>query len=117
MAEQATAIIGSLLAQLPDASAGEAIEALWSRPGVRVERIVSRGQASPPGFWYDQAHLEIVLVVTGRARLRLADAPGEAALAPGDYAVLPPHCRHRVEWTAPDEDTVWLAVHIGQDGD
>lgn len=115
MAEQAAAIIGSLLEKVPDASAGEAIEALFSRSGVRVERIVSRGQASPPGFWYDQAHLEIVLVVAGRARLRFADAPGEVALAPGDYAVIPPRCRHRVEWTAPNEETIWFAIHVGDE--
>lgn len=31
---------------------------------------------------------------------------------PGDWAVLPAHCRHRVAWTAPDRETVWLAVHL-----
>ena len=113
MDERGAAVTGSLLAGVPDASAGEAIAELWSRPDVRVERIVSRGQTSPPGFWYDQPQLEIVLVVAGRARLRFAEAPGVVALGPGDYAVIPERCRHRVEWTAPDEDTVWLAVHVG----
>lgn len=103
---------GSLLAALPDASAGEAVEELFARPGVRVERIVSRGQASPPGFWYDQPQLEIVVLVAGRARLRFETDPGEIALGPGDYVVIPPGCRHRVEWTAAGEDTVWFALHV-----
>ena len=32
-------------------------------------------------------------------------------LAPGDYLTIPPHRRHRVEWTDPEGDTVWIAVH------
>jgi len=51
-----------------------------------------------------------VLVVRGRARLRLADAPSEVALGPGDHLLIPAHTRHRVEWTDPERDTVWVAV-------
>jgi len=25
--------------------------------------------------------------------------------------VIPARCRHRVEWTDPDQETVWLALH------
>jgi cupin 2 domain-containing protein len=80
-------------------------------PSLRVERIVSHGHASPEGFWYDQEDNEWVLVLRGRARLRLADADSPIELAPGDYLAIPPHRRHRVEWTTPDEPTVWLAIH------
>ena len=63
----------NLLSPLPDVEAGERVATLMTKPGLRIERIVSRGQASPPGFWYDQAEAEWVLVLAGRARLRFAD--------------------------------------------
>lgn len=78
--------------------------------GVRVERIVSRGHASPDGFWYDQSEREWVVVLSGRARLRFEGDEDDVDLGPGDYVDIPAHTRHRVQWTAPGEDTVWLAV-------
>ena len=48
----------------------ELLTTLAERPGVRIERIVSTGQASPPGFWYDQDWGEWVVLLSGRARLR-----------------------------------------------
>jgi hypothetical protein len=60
----------NLLAPLPDARAAEAVDILLSRPGIRIERIVSLGEASPPGFWYDQDEGEWVLLLSGSARLR-----------------------------------------------
>lgn len=83
--------------------------------GGRVERIASRGQADPPGCWYDQAGAEFVLLLAGAARLGFADG-SERALAPGDWAVIPPHCRHRVAWTDPARETLWLAVYLPADG-
>jgi cupin 2 domain-containing protein len=100
----------NLLADLPDADAAETVEALLARPGVRIERIVSHGQASPPGFWYDQAEGEWVVVLVGAARLRFADEAEPRHLRPGDCLDIAAHRRHRVEWTEPDRPTVWLAV-------
>lgn len=76
---------------------------------MRIERIVSRGQSSPPGFWYDQDEGELVLVLTGRARLLLEGEP-ERELGAGDWVDIPPHLRHRVTFTDPTHDTIWLAV-------
>ena len=104
----------NLFAQLPatgNAAAQEIFEALLVRPGVRIERIISTGQASPPGFWYDQPGGEWVVVLMGSAGLRLADETAERVLGPGDFLDIPAGCRHRVEWTAADVTTVWLAVH------
>jgi cupin 2 domain-containing protein len=101
---------GNLLRGLPDAQAGEVIETLLATPDVRIERIVSLGQASPRGFWYDQDQAEWVLLLTGAARLRFADEPDARSLAPGDWVEIAPHRRHRVEWTDPIEPTVWLAM-------
>ncbi len=98
----------NLFADLPADLPAELTHTLAAGPGVRVERIVSRGHASPPGFWYDQEEAEWVLVVRGAARIRFED--GSVELRPGDHVTIPARRRHRVEWTAPDEPTVWLAV-------
>jgi cupin 2 domain-containing protein len=81
-------------------------------PGARIERIVSTGQASPPGFWYDQDWAEWVVVLAGSARLLIEGEAEPRILAPGDYLEIPPHVRHRVEWTDGAESTIWLAVHV-----
>lgn len=88
----------------------ELCQTLLEKPTVRIERIVSKGHITD---WYDQAQDEWVLLLQGHARLSLAD--GEIIeLRAGDYVLLPARCRHRVDWTAPDTETVWLAVHIYQ---
>jgi cupin 2 domain-containing protein len=99
----------NLLRDLPAATADEIVEVLASSAAVRIERIVSHGQTSPPGFWYDQAEAEFVVVLAGAARLLFAE--GEmVALGPGDWVDIAAHRRHRVEWTDPQKTTVWLAV-------
>lgn len=105
--------MGNLYAGLPGGGAAEQFTELLARPGVRIERIVSTGQASPPGFWYDQAHAEWVLVLQGEARLLFGDESAPRALRAGDYLEIAPHRRHRVEWTDPQQLTIWLAVHCG----
>jgi cupin 2 domain-containing protein len=104
---------GNLLAGLPAREAEEQIDRLIDRPTVRIERIVSTGQASPPGFWYDQADDEFVVLLTGAARLRFEEGSPGLDLKPGDWVEIPAHVRHRVEWTQADPPTVWLAVHRG----
>ncbi len=90
---------------LPD----ELFTALIETGTVRISRIVSHGHASPDGFWYDQDEHEWVIVLKGAARLRFGD--GEIEMKPGDFVNIPARKRHRVEWTTPDEPTVWLAVY------
>jgi cupin 2 domain-containing protein len=97
---------------LPRGTAEEELTDLLKRAGTRIERIVSTGQASPPGFWYDQPHDEWVILLCGAAGLAI-EGEAERRLGPGDYIFLPAHKRHRVTFTAVDEPTVWLAVHIG----
>jgi cupin 2 domain-containing protein len=94
---------------IPAARHAETFESLAVSPHVRVERIVSFGQASPPGFWYDQREDEFVLLLAGAARLAFED--GETVdLEPHGWVNIPARVRHRVEWTKPDEPTVWLAI-------
>ncbi|MDD2466450.1 MAG: cupin domain-containing protein [Desulfobulbus sp.] len=78
---------------------------------LRVERIVSTGQASPPDFWYDQEQGEWVVLLSGSAELQFEDDPEPRRLDPGDWVNIAPHRRHRVNWTDPGQPTVWLAVH------
>jgi cupin 2 domain-containing protein len=91
----------------------EQVDTLLTRPGLRIERIVSTGQASPPGFWYDQPQDEWVVVLAGAARLRLDGEAEARTMRAGDHVFLPARARHRVDWTDPDQPTIWLAVHSG----
>jgi len=100
----------NLVRDFPDARGGEVIERLAGGRAARIERIVSHGQASPAGFWYDQDDAEFVVVLAGAARLSFADDEREVPLGPGDWIEIPPHRRHRVAWTDPATPTVWLAV-------
>jgi cupin 2 domain-containing protein len=102
---------GNLLADVPAALAGEDLRTLLATPDLRIERIVSTGQASPPGFWYDQDWAEWVLLLAGHAALLIEGEAAPHVLTPGSYLHLPAHRRHRVEWTSTDTPTVWLAVH------
>jgi cupin 2 domain-containing protein len=102
----------NLLGSLPPAGDEELFQTLLERGGVRFERIVSSGQATPAGEWYDQAWDEWVLLLSGSAGLLLEGEPEPRDLLPGDWLLLPAHCRHRVEWTDPAGPTVWLAVHF-----
>lgn len=106
---------GNLYVPLPleAAAAAEEFTELFSRPGCRIERIVSTGQSSPPGFWYDQAQTEWVLLLAGSAKLRFEDEARARDLVPGDYVEIAAHRRHRVDATQADPPTLWLAVHIG----
>ena len=103
---------GNMFAELPLAAVAEELVAeLLATPDLRVERIVSTGQASPEHYWYDQEWAEWVLLLRGGARLLFEDEAEPRCLGPGDYANIPAHRRHRVEWTDPQQATVWLAVH------
>ena len=76
--------------------------------------VVSRGHVTPPGQWYDQSEDEWVVLLTGRAGLRIEGGDDVMELKPGDYVLLPAHVRHRVEWTSTEPACVWLALHITQ---
>lgn len=99
-------IYAGIPAQLPD----EVMQTLASGRGMRIERIVSKGHCSPPGFWYEQADNEWVLLLKGEARLRFEKGDRILHLGEGSYVNIPAHERHRVEWTADGTETIWLAV-------
>ena len=100
---------GNLFAALPDICPMNSWKCCCA-PRTSHERIVLRGQATPPGQWYDQDRDEWVLLLRGRAGL-LIEGREVWEMRPGDYVLLPAHVRHRVEWTDGHEDTIWLAIH------
>jgi cupin 2 domain-containing protein len=102
---------GNLFADIPQRLADEEITALLSTPALRIERIVSHGQASPPDFWYDQPQAEWVIVLAGRAELAFEGEAATRRMERGDWLHIPAHRRHRVAWTDPAQATIWLAVH------
>jgi cupin 2 domain-containing protein len=104
-------VAGNLFADLEADPAKERVTGLLSAPHLRIDRIVSHGHASKPGFWYDQDWTEWVLLVSGAAALMIEGEAAPRRLDPGDYVLIPPHVRHRVEWTQTDAPTVWLAIH------
>jgi cupin 2 domain-containing protein len=98
----------NLLSLIPTSIPEELTETLLKATSVRIERIISQGHASLPDFWYDQDENEWVLLVRGAGRLRFEDETIE--MRPGDWLNVPAHRKHQVEWTSPDEKTIWLAV-------
>jgi cupin 2 domain-containing protein len=102
---------GNLFADLPQRLAREEVTTLLSSGALRIERIVSHGQASPPGFWYDQPQAEWVVVLAGGAELAFEGEAATTRMERGDWLHIPAHRRHRVAWTDPTQATIWLAVH------
>jgi cupin 2 domain-containing protein len=100
-------LLDNLPADLPE----ELFTPLLQGSSLRVERIVSHGHASPPGFWYNQDDNEWVLVVAGSATIEFEGQPEPVQLRRGSYLKIPAHAKHRVTWTDPNEKTVWLAIH------
>ncbi len=100
----------NLFQDIPVVLHQELVQNLIDQDSFRVERIVSRGQSSPTGFWYDQEEDEWVALLAGKAQLQIEGQERMLTLLPGDTYHIPAHTKHRVAWTAPDQDTIWLAV-------
>ena len=103
----------NLFSGIPSKLRNERVDDLVASAGLHIERIISTGHANPPGFWYDQPWSEWVVVLSGSAGLRIEGEAQARELRVGDYLVLAPHQRHRVEWTDAHGPTVGLAVHYG----
>jgi len=104
---------GNLFEGIPQTVAEELFEVLIERAGFKLERIVSDGQTTPPGQWYDQEGDEWVVLLRGGAAVLFEDEPEPRQLRPGDYLFIPARRRHRVEWTDAATKTIWLALHCG----
>lgn len=102
-----SSIFTGIPAQLPT----ELCQTLLDTPNIRIERIVSKGHCSAENDWYDQSQDEWVILLQGQARLTFAGTD-PIDLNPGEYLLIPAHCKHRVDWTSPDTESVWLAIHF-----
>jgi cupin 2 domain-containing protein len=102
-------IMSNIFSAIPAKIEKEICETLLQAGSLRIERIVSRGHTSPDNGWYDQNEHEWVIVLEGSGRILFEDG-NEVQLAKGDYIYIPAHQKHKVSWTDPDMNTIWLAV-------
>lgn len=106
---------GNILAALPERGSTEDILKLLERGPVKIERVVSQGHTSPPGFFHEQASHEWRFVVQGEVKLEIDDPDGGVEvveLSTGDWVDLPAYRRYRIVETSTDPEAVWLAVHF-----
>ena len=103
--------IANLFATRLESKRQENSETILEADRFRLERIISTGQATPAGEWYDQERNEWVALLSGSAGLLFEGEREPRVMKLGDYVIIPAHCRHRVEWTDPHHETVWLALH------
>ncbi|CAH0536364.1 cupin domain-containing protein [Vibrio marisflavi] len=99
----------NLLTDLPSNLKEEVFEELIRSKNIRIERIVSKGHCSPDDYWYDQDENEWVVVLSGSGVIEYEDK-SKLTLNVGDYVNIPAHTKHRVHWTQPENETIWLAV-------
>jgi cupin 2 domain-containing protein len=104
--------VANLFVTDAEATRGEIFETLVETDHFRLERIISTGQATPAGQWYDQDRSEWVALLSGSARLLFEGESRARVMRPGDCVLIPTHRRHRVEWTDPEKETIWLALHF-----
>ncbi len=100
----------NIYSAIPINSGQETIEQLLKKNGIKIERIISKGHKSPETGWYDQDINEWVLVLKGKATLAFEDQTS-IDLIEGSYINIPSHTKHKVTWTDPDRETIWLAIH------
>jgi cupin 2 domain-containing protein len=101
----------NIFKNIPDQLPEELIECIFKQDNVHIERIISKGHMTPTGQWYDQDWDEWVMLLQGEATL-LYENNQTFHLMAGDYLLIPAYTKHRVEWTAPDINTLWLAIHL-----
>jgi len=102
---------GNIFSEIPNLAKDEIFETLLKTHRFELERIISSGQATPSGQWYDQPTDEWVILLKGSAGLIFEGEKEVMVLHPGDYVHISAHQRHRVEWTDGEGKTVWLALH------
>ena len=103
--------IGNIFSGIQEQVPDEILETILKTDKFKVERIISRGHATAEGEWYDQDKNEWVLVLKGNAGLLFEGNDKIVIMKAGDFINIPAHQKHRVEWTEPEEETIWLAIH------
>ncbi len=103
--------VKNFFSKIPHKIPEEIFSTIIQTKNITMERIISKGHASPENFWYDQEKNEWVMILKGQATLKFQEKDEIVELKAGDYIDIPAHYKHRVEWTDPDVETIWLAVH------
>ncbi len=101
----------SVEGKLPKADEEEVFEKIIEQEDFLLERIISTGQQSPEGFWYEQQRDEWVVLLQGKATLQFQRPNEEVQLKAGDSILLPALCKHRVSHTSNEPPCIWLALH------
>ncbi|MDY6834247.1 MAG: cupin domain-containing protein [Chloroflexota bacterium] len=105
-------IVQNLFDGIPQDLPHEIVDTLAIGHRAKIERIVSKGHSSSPGFWYDQDEDEWVVLLKGKADLEFEGQASITTLGPGDHILIPAHIKHRVRWTDPDQECIWIAVYF-----
>ncbi len=103
--------MNNLFESIPQNLTNEVFEQLIESDSVRIERIITKGHTSPKSGWYDQEQHEWVVLLKGNAVIAFDDK-ASVTLRAGDYISIKAHEKHRVDWTDPEIETIWLAVHF-----
>lgn len=102
----------NIFSEIPPRLQNEVFETILKKDNISITRIVSNGHTTHEGDWYDQTDDEWVILLQGQATVLYEKDERLIKLMPGDYLFIPSHTRHRVDWTLPDNNTIWLAVHL-----
>jgi cupin 2 domain-containing protein len=102
----------NIFKKIPEQLPEELIENIVQRDHIQIERIVSKGHTTASDQWYDQDRDEWVILLQGQAIILYEQDMQSVHLGAGDYLLIPAHTRHRVEWTQPNFNTIWLAAHF-----
>lgn len=100
----------NIFESIPDTLEEEFFEQLVQSENVKIERIISKGHRSPESGWYDEERNEWVIVLKGEAVISFENGK-EVNLKAGSHINIPAHKKHKVSWTTPKTETIWLAVH------
>lgn len=101
----------NVFSNIPESFPEEIFETILENGRFKLERILSCGQSTPAGEWYDQEKNEWVILLKGRAGLRFKNEEKIIEMTAGDHILIPAHKKHRVEWTHETQNTIWLALH------
>jgi len=102
----------NIYSHIPNSKRKEVFQALLHNKNVKIERIISCGQATKKDKWLKTRHVEWVILLKGAAKLKFRKNNRLFNLKSGDYILIPANTPHRVEWTHPRTKTIWLAVHF-----
>jgi cupin 2 domain-containing protein len=100
----------NIFSKIPNDIPKEIFEDIVSAKNCRIQRIISKGQSTPDGQWYDQKEDEWVILLQGSAELLFEGSDNPVKLQPGDHLHIAANVKHRVEWTDQNQETIWLAV-------